>query len=258
MTNGRGGGVGLLIVIVVLGLTIGGLTGLLGAGGGILTVPALVYLVGIPVSSAVSTSLVLGAVGPLAALVPRLRGGVDWRMVLPVAGAGVVAAFGGTLVGALISDDALLLTFAVLMVASGVQMLRGRPRIEGVDRRPKLWALKGIAVGLLVGFLTGLLGIGGGFITVPALIFFLGMSMRLAIGTSLVIATINSLAGVVAHAGMSTPDWGLIIAFAIPAMVASFLTALLAKRVSNAFLQRAFAVMILIVAAVTVAQVLWA
>ena len=248
----------MLIVVIVLGVTIGALTGLLGAGGGILTVPALVYLVGIPISSAVSTSLILGAIGPLAALIPRLRGGVDWRMVLPVAGAGVAAAFGGTFVGGLLSDDALLLAFAALMVASGVQMLRGRPRSEGSDHRPRLWALRGIAVGVLVGFLTGLLGIGGGFITVPALIFLLGMSMRLAIGTSLVVATVNSLAGIVAHAGLSSPDWGLIIAFAVPALVASFLTALLAKRVSNSFLQRAFAVMILIVAAITVTQVLWA
>jgi len=245
-----------LIVIIALGLAIGALTGLLGAGGGILTVPALVYLVGLPVSPAISTSLAVGAIGPLAALIPRLRGGVDWKMVLPVAGGGVAAAFGGTLVGRLISEEMLLLLFALLMVASGVQMLRGRPQATGSDRRPKLWALRGIAVGLLVGFLTGLLGIGGGFITVPALVFLLGMSMRLAIGTSLVVAMINSLAGIAAHAGVSNLDWGLILAFVIPSMAASFVTALLAKRVSNAFLQKAFAIMVLTVAAITVAQIL--
>lgn len=246
----------MLAIVILLGLMIGGLTGLLGAGGGILAVPALVGIVGLPVATAVSTSLVLGAVAPTAALIPRLRGGIDGKMVLPVAGAGVVAAFGGTVVGGLISDDVLLIVFAVLMVASGIQMLRGRPRTEGDGARPRLWVVRAIGVGLLVGFLTGLLGIGGGFITVPALVFLLGMSMRLAIGTSLMVGMINSIAGIVAHAGVSNPDWAVALAFVIPSMIAAYLAALLAKRVSNAILQRSFAVLILVVAAATVVQVI--
>ncbi|PPF87529.1 permease [Pseudoclavibacter sp. RFBJ3] len=248
----------MLILILILGFIIGALTGFLGAGGGILTVPALVYLVGLPVSTAVSTSLVLGALGPIAALAPRVRDGVDWKMVLPVAGAGAVAALGGTLVGRLVPDDLLLLMFAVLMIASAVQMFRGKPKVDGIDERPKFWVVRALAVGLLVGFLTGLLGVGGGFITVPALVFLLGLPMRLAVGTSLVVAMINSIAGIAAHAGTSSPDWLVVLAFVVPAMVASFLAALLAKRVSNKVLQRSFAGLILGVAFMTLAQVLLA
>ncbi len=246
----------MVAMVILLGLIIGGLTGLLGAGGGILAVPALVSIVGLPVATAVSTSLVMGAVAPIAALIPRLRGGIDWKMVLPVAGGGVVAAFGGTWVGGLVSDDLLLIVFALLMVASGIQMLRGLPRTEGDGARPRLWGLRAIGVGLLVGFLTGLLGIGGGFITVPALIFLLGMSMRLAIGTSLMVGMMNSIAGIVAHAGVSNPDWAVALAFVVPSMIAAFLTALLAKRISNRVLQRSFAMLILVVAMATVVQVI--
>lgn len=241
--------------LIALGLAIGALTGLLGAGGGILAVPALVYLIGIPVETAVATSLAMGAVGPLAALAPRVRGGVDWTTVAAVSAAGIPAAFAGTAVGRLLQDDVLMLSFAVLMVASGVQMLRGRPRPGQPIGRPRFWVARALAVGLLVGFLTGLLGIGGGFITVPALIFALGMPIRRAIGTSLAIAVINSLAGLIAHAGAVSADWAVAVAFVVPSMVAAFLTAHLARRVSSAVLQRAFAILVLAVAALTVTQV---
>lgn len=241
--------------LIALGLAIGALTGLLGAGGGILAVPALVYLIGIPVEIAVATSLAMGAVGPLAALAPRVREGVDWTTVAAVAVAGIPAAFAGTAVSRLLQDDVLMLSFAVLMVASGVQMLRGRPRPDSTIRRPRFWVARAVAVGLLVGFLTGLLGIGGGFITVPALVFALGMPIRRAIGTSLAIAVINSLAGLIAHAGAVSADWAVAVAFVVPSMVAAFLTAHLARRVSSAVLQKAFAILVLGVAALTVTQV---
>ncbi|MGN8026696.1 sulfite exporter TauE/SafE family protein [Microbacterium sp. 22242] len=247
----------MFLSLIMLGLGIGALTGLLGAGGGILAVPALVYLVGIPVEAAVSTSLVMGAIGPVAALVPRLRGGVDGRVALVVLATGVPAAFAGTAIGRLLPDDATMLAFALLMVASGVQMLRGRGTAEDVDVRPSRWIVRALAVGLLVGFLTGLLGIGGGFITVPALVFALGMPMNRAIGTSLVIAVVNSLAGIAAHAGTSTVGWGVALTFVIPSMAAAFLTARLARRVSNRVLQRSFAILVLAVAALTVLQIVF-
>ena len=244
--------------LIVLGLAIGALTGLLGAGGGILAVPALVYLVAIPVETAVATSLAMGAVGPLAALAPRFKGGVNWKAVIAVAAAGIPAAFLGTGAGRLLPDDVLMLSFAVLMVVSGVQMLRRRPAADSSSARPRLWVPRALAVGLLVGFLTGLLGIGGGFITVPALVFVLGMPMNRAIGTSLAVAVVNSVAGIAAHAGAATIDWTVAFAFVVPSMVAAFITARLARRVSNRVLQRAFAILILAVAVLTAVQAILA
>lgn len=246
----------MLISVGLLGLVIGGLTGLLGAGGGILAVPALVYLVGIPLGTAISTSLVMGAVGPVAALLPRLRAGIQWQTVLAVSAAGIPAAFVGTLAGASLPENVVLLAFAVLMIAAGIQMLRSRPRGKDTVIRPKLWLVRGLAVGVLVGFLTGLLGIGGGFITVPALMLILGLPIGLAIGSSLVIAVINSLAGIIAHAGTTSPDWAVAVAFVVPAMAAALVSAQLSKRVSGQVLQRSFAILVLVVAAITIIRVI--
>lgn len=247
----------MVLGVVVLGLVIGGLTGLLGAGGGILAVPALVYLVGLPLDTAISTSLVMGAVGPVAALVPRLQAGVQWQTVLAVGAAGIPAAFAGTTVGALLPENVVLLAFAVLMIAAGVQMLRSRPRANEIGERPRFWILRGLAVGVLVGFLTGLLGIGGGFITVPALMLMLGLPVGLAIGSSLAIAVINSSAGIIAHAGTTNPDWAVAVTFVVPSMAAALVAAQLSKRLSGRVLQRSFAVLVLVVAVITVIRVIF-
>lgn len=246
----------MLISVGILGLVIGGLTGLLGAGGGILAVPALVYLVGIPLGTAISTSLVMGAVGPVAALLPRLRAGVQWETVLAVSAAGIPTAFLGTLAGASLPESVVLLAFAVLMIAAGTQMLRSRPRDKENGVRPRLWLVRGLAVGALVGFLTGLLGIGGGFITVPALMLILGLPIGLAIGSSLVIAIINSFAGILAHAGTTSPDWAVAVAFVVPSMAAALVSAQLSKRVSGPVLQKSFAGLVLVVAAITITRVI--
>jgi uncharacterized membrane protein YfcA len=246
----------MLIGVGLLGLFIGALTGLLGAGGGILAVPSLVYLVGIPLGTAIPTSLVMGAVGPVAALLPRLRAGVQWQTVLAVSAAGIPAAFVGTLAGASLPENVVLLAFAVLMFAAGIQMLRRRPRNKDIGVRPRLWLVRGLAVGVLVGFLTGLLGIGGGFITVPALMLMLGLPIGLAIGSSLVIAIINSLAGIIAHAGTTSPDWAVAVAFVVPSMAAALISAQLSKRVSGNVLQRSFAILVVVVAVITIIRVL--
>jgi len=246
----------MLIGVGLLGLFIGALTGLLGAGGGILAVPSLVYLVGIPLGTAIPTSLVMGAVGPVAALLPRLRAGVQWQTVLAVSAAGIPAAFVGTLAGASLPENVVLLAFAVLMIAAGIQMLKSRPRSKDISVRPRLWLVRGLAVGVLVGFLTGLLGIGGGFITVPALMLMLGLPIGLAIGSSLVIAIINSLAGIIAHAGTTSPDWAVAVAFVVPSMAAALVSAQLSKRVSGHVLQRSFAILVLVVAVMTIIRVI--
>lgn len=245
----------MVVAVAALGLFIGLLTGFAGAGGAIITVPALVYLIGVPLNTAISTSLVVGAVGPIAALIPRIqRRLVNWPIVGIVAATGIPAAFAGTAVGKLAPQNVLLLAFAALMIASGIQMLRPRPERPQAER-PKSWVIRALAIGVIVGFLTGLLGVGGGFITVPALVLALDIPISIAIGTSLSIALINTVAGLIAHAGASHPDWTVAIAFAIPTMIGSFITARLAHRISTKILQRSFAVLILLVAIFTIIQV---
>ncbi len=243
------------IGIALFGLLVGALTGFVGAGGGIIAVPALVYVVGIPLSTAISTSLVMGAITPIAALVPRIRSaGVDWSVMLVLAAAGIPASFLGTFTGRLLPNHVVLLTFAALMILAGVQMLRPRPASPAVTRRPTRWALRALLVGLVVGFLTGLLGVGGGFITVPALVLFVRLPIGRAIGTSLAVAMVNSVAAILAHLGTTRPDWGVAAAFGVAAAVASYFTARLAARVSGSVLQRSFAVLVLVVACLTAWQ----
>jgi uncharacterized membrane protein YfcA len=149
-----------------------------------------------------------------------------------------------------------LIVFSVVMVAAGIQMLRRRPgldpAIETATHAKRVLLTIGIGVG--VGFLTGLLGVGGGFVIVPALVFFLEIPMTAAIGTSLVITTVNSLSGLLAHSASSHIDWPVTLLFAGSAIVSALVAARLARRLSNTVLQRSFAVLVFVVAGYTLVR----
>lgn len=244
----------MLFAVAGFGALVGAVLGLVGAGGAIIAVPALVTVLGIPVAHAMTTSLVMAATSSIAAVLPRLRRDVHWPLAAVVAAVGVPSAFAGTAVNGLLPQPVLLIAFAVLMVAAAILLLR--PRIEQPDggARPRRWVLRGIAVGLVVGFLTGLLGVGGGFVIVPALLLLLRLSMPMAIGTSLVITIANSAAGVLAHASAGAVGWETTVAFAAPAFVASLVTARFATRLSADALRISFAVVVLLVAVLTLTQ----
>ncbi len=117
---------------IALGLVVGVLLGLLGGGGSILAVPALVYGVGLPLSAAIPTSLLVVAISAATALLPRLRHDrVQWRIAGVFGAAGAAAAFGGAAANQLLDPRLVLVGFAVLMAAAGVQMLRERPEVGG-------------------------------------------------------------------------------------------------------------------------------
>lgn len=257
-----------MIIVGVFGVVIGAAVGLLGAGGSILAVPALVYGVGQPLPAALFGSLAVVAVSAVGGLVPRLRAGViRWPVALVFAAAGVPTAFAGTALGTLLPEQWLLIAFAVLMAVVAVQMLRGNPEEEpggacrtdggGIDWRSCL--PRTLAAGAGVGALTGLFGVGGGFIIVPALTLLLGLTATEAIATSLVIVTITSLAGLAAHAAAAaTVDYGVIAVFAGAALAASLAAGRVANRLPAAALRRGFAVLILAAAAAVTAAALFA
>lgn len=244
----------MLIGVAAFGVLVGAVLGFVGAGGAIVAVPALVYVIGVPVAEAMSTSLVMAASSSIAAVVPRVRHGIEWRIAVIVGIVGIPAAFLGTAVNAVLPQRVVLLAFAVLMIAAGVQMLRPRPDASGDLPPGRRWIPRALAVGVGVGFLTGLLGVGGGFVIVPALVLLLNLPVTTAIGTSLVITVVNSIAGVVAHADSGSVDWPLTIAFAAPAFAASLVAARFATRIRGRALQRVFAVVVLAIAAVTIAR----
>ena len=239
-----------------LGLVIGVLLGLLGAGGSILAVPALVYGAGEPLGSAVPTSLLVVGVSAVTAVLPRIRAGqVQWRLALVVGGSGVPAAFAGTAVNHLLDPRVVLLGFAVVMVAAALGMLRGQPEAGGDCALPDggvNWRgclPKAVGTGTVVGFLTGLFGVGGGFLLVPALVLLLGVPTTVAVGTSLLVVTVNAAAGLAAHVGSAHIDYGVAAWFTAAAVVGSLLAARVATRLPAARLRIGFAWIVLAVAA---------
>jgi len=208
---------------------------------------------GMPLHEAIPTSLIMAAAASAAAVLPRLRGGVRWGTALIVAAAGTPAALLGSYINTLLDPDLVLNLFGGVMVLAGVQLLRPRP--VGSDQVPS-HTLSSVAVsivtGLLVGFLTGLLGVGGGFVIVPALILLVKLPAPLAVGTSLVVICANSIAGLAAHAGSTQLNWPVTIAFTGAAIVASFGTGLLGRRLPAKLIQRVFAGMVFLIATITV------
>jgi uncharacterized membrane protein YfcA len=243
-----------MIAALSLGLVVGIVLGVVGGGGSIVAVPALVYGVGMSPAEAIPTSLLVVGISSLAALVPRLREGINWPVVLIVGAAGIPAAWAGTALGRLLDPNILMLAFAVIMVIAGIRMLARTKETDGScsigpTRAFRTCAPKAVGVGLLVGFLTGLLGVGGGFLITPALTLFLGLRMKQAVGSSLAIIVINSTAGFGAHAAGFTIEWPTVLGFAVPAILGSLFAARLARRLQDKHIRVSFAMLIFVVAA---------
>lgn len=242
-----------MIPALILGLVVGIVLGLVGAGGSIIAVPALVYGVGLSTAEAIPTSLLVVGVSALAAVIPRLRGNVNWPVVGIVGAAGIPAAWAGTAAGRFLDPEVLMLGFAVIMVTAGIRMLGATSEKDGScttgNTAWRTCAPKAILVGLIVGFLTGLLGVGGGFLITPALTLLLGLRMKQAIGTSLAIIVINSTAGFGAHLSGFAIDWPIVVSFAIPAILGSLVAARFAGSLKDHHVRTAFAGLIFLVAA---------
>jgi uncharacterized protein len=227
--------------------------GLVGGGGSILAVPLMLYLVGVTnPHMAIGTSALSVAASAAAALVSHARAGnVKWRCALMFAAAGVVGAYGGSTFGKAFDGQKLLFLFALVMVAVGGAMLRGRRDIGNPDvvcRREN--APKVLGFGLGSGTFSGFFGIGGGFLIVPGLVASTGMPMLNAVGSSLVAVTAFGLTTALNYAVSGLIDWTLAGLFNGGGIVGSFAGAAAAKRLSGkaGLLKTVFAVLIFIVA----------
>ena len=238
-----------LLLSVVAGLALG----LLGGGGSILIVPILVYVAGLPASEAVATSLLVVGVTSLVALVPHARGGrVRWRTGVTFGLAAMLGAYGGGRLAALFPDWLLLVLFAVMMVVTAIAMIRGRRGTDGEPRRSHPAAA--LAQGIAVVLVTGLVGAGGGFLVVPALVLLGGMPMGSAVGTSLLVIAMNSAAGFAGHLHSVRPDWSLAAAVTACAVAGSLVGAWLAGRVDPARLRTGFGWFVLVLGVLVLGQ----
>lgn len=253
----------MLLAAAGLGLLIGLVMGALGGGGSILTVPVLVFVLGASAQEATTGSLVIVGITAVAASVGHARSrGTRWKTGLALGAAGVPASVLGTRLNRLVDENVLLLSFAALMLVAAVGMLLRTHSHDNDDDRDEIGSgqdspttasgakkvLRLVAAGLVVGFLTGFLGVGGGFVIVPVLVLALGMPMPVAVGTSLLVIALNSAVALVARAGSSTFVWELIVPFTAAAVVGSLLGKKVADRVAGSTLTRAFAVLLVVVA----------
>lgn len=231
----------LLSAFVFSGL-IGLSLGLIGGGGSIITLPVLVYLAGIDPPSAVGMSLaIVGATSLVGAGFHYLRGTVDLREGALFGGFGMGGAYFGSGLTHLVSGEALLLIFALLMMAVALVMVfrKGPPRMEDSGGPTDL--KKTAAAGLLVGLLTGFLGVGGGFLIVPALVLFGGVEIGAAIGTSLLVIAINSTAGLIGQLQHHPLDLKVTAIYGVIACTGTWMGARLGEGASPERLQKGFA-----------------
>lgn len=244
----------MLALAVVVGLLIGLVMGTLGGGGAVLSVPILVFGFGLDPHDATTASLVIVGIGAVAGVLSHQhQGTVRWREGLVVGALGAPAAVAGSWIAGSIDPNLLLAAFAALLVVVGVLMLRQSRKPESRAPGRRRGAVAVVLTALGIGLLTGFLGVGGGFAMVPALVLVLGFRMPVAVGTSLLVMTISSAAALLTRAatGMQGLDWWLVGCFAAAAVAGTLIGGRLTARISSVSLQRAFAVLLLVVAGYT-------
>ncbi|GGJ46639.1 sulfite exporter TauE/SafE family protein [Glutamicibacter ardleyensis] len=243
-----------LALTMLLSVLIGLSLGLLGGGGSILTVPILTYVAGMNPKEAIAASLfVVGATSAVSAVTHARKKRVKWRTGLLFGAAGMAGAFGGGLLGGHIPGTILMIAFALMMVATSLAMIRGRKN-HTVTHEGELPVLKVIFEGLVVGLVTGLVGAGGGFLVVPALALLGGLSMPVAVGTSLVVIAMKSFAGLGGYLTTVSLDWALVGAVTIAAIFGSFLGARLSGRIPEAALRKGFGYFVLLMGVFVLVQ----
>lgn len=250
----------MIVPAIVLGVLIGLTLGALGAGGSILAVPVLVHVVGLTVPTATATSLVaVGSTAVVAGWGHRRR--VDRALAAWFVAVGAIGAVGGAALGRRLSDDVVLLAFSGLILVAAHRMLTACPSCTRVGEergvaagdqasqpRGRAAEVAGmVAAGVVVGALTGLFGVGGGFVIVPVLTLVMGRNLPTAIATSLVVVAGNA-AVAVALRGAGAVDWGVAAAFTLPMIVGGLVGSRLADRLDPERSLRAFAATLVMVA----------
>ncbi|REJ73482.1 MAG: sulfite exporter TauE/SafE family protein [Acidobacteria bacterium] len=245
--------------------------GLLGSGGSILTVPVLVFLVGVGEKQAIAESLAIVGLIAAGGALPRVLGKqVAWRSVVLFGVPGMLGAYGGAAAAAYVQAAFQLVLFAAIMLVAAVMMARpaaSDPRLASTAQTdpstpetPRaIWKI--VLDGLLVGAVTGLVGVGGGFLIVPALVLLGGLSMHLAIGTSLVIIAMKSASGFLEYRSVLESlgigvEWPRILLFAAVGFAGSLLGGRVADRVPRQALRRLFALFLVVMGAFIVWQYL--
>lgn len=236
-----------VVIDMLLGFVIGLTLGFLGGGGSILTVPALVYIVGQSPQAAVTASLmIVGMNSAMGAFFHRTQGTQNWQVALIFGGAGMVAAYLSAGLSKLLPSTVLMILFALLMLVVGGLMIFSKPP-KNQEQSKHNWFVT-LTSGAGVGVLTGFLGVGGGFLIVPALVMLVGLPMRQAVGTSLIVIAMNSLAGFLGHLNGASIDMLVVTIFVVAGLFGSLSGTKLAKIIKPDYLRTSFALFVMLLA----------
>ena len=241
-----------MLLAIPLGLIIGLVVGTVGGGGAILALPALVYVLGEPVGAASTAALIVVALAAAVGAGSLARGGfVCWRIALTFSAPAVLGALAGAVANTLVSGPALILAFVpVMLLAAGATWYKAGTQGEQADDGcPQVDRGRLLIAGLLVGTLTGFFGVGGGFLIVPVLTVSMGVSLRRATATSLVVIFLTGVAALVSHlATGATPPLGLTALLAGATATGALCGSLIAARLPQQALGRGFAIVVTLVA----------
>ena len=247
------------IAAVLIGISLG----MIGSGGSILTVPVLVYLLHInPLLATTSSLFIVGTTSLAGGLRAYARGLVDFKAVTEFGIPSIFSIFVTrhyifpaipsqlfTIGGELVTKEMLLMVvFALLMLAASITMIRTREEdvITTTEKDRHHMAVPLLLFGILIGFITGLLGAGGGFVIIPTLVIFLKLPMRTAVGTSLLIIAVNSLFGFLFSLKQFEFDWKLLLIFTGLAIAGIYIGSRLAEKITPGTLKRGFGWFVLV------------
>ena len=237
---------------LLAGSFIGAVLGFIGAGGAMLSVPILMYLFDFEPKLATTAALAVVFLAALSGLVPKARmKQILYRDAFVISGIGLITNIGFALIAQHIPDSVITTGFAAVLLLAGYSMLRP-PRLEEHKRMP-LHIL--ILMSLLIGSMTGLFGIGGGFLAIPVLVLFFGTPQAIAAGTSLLIIALNSLISFVGHHALwADVQWHIPIFMAGAAVVIAQIASHYSGKSSPVVLRKAFAYLLFAVSLFTLAK----
>ena len=241
-----------IIGALIAGGAIGAVLGFVGAGGAMLSVPILMYGFGFDAKSATTAALAIVFLAALSGAIPKARKGqILYRDALVIVGLGLTTNFGFATIADDLSDSFISTGFALVLVLAGLSMLRN-PKFSEHTRMPVSVL---IVISLVIGSITGLFGIGGGFLAIPVLGLFFGTPQAIAAGTSLLIIALNSFISFLGHHALwDSVEWHIPIFIGGAAVVVAQVASHYSAKTTPDTLRKAFAYLLLAISVFTIAQ----
>jgi len=230
----------MLMLAALSGMLTGFALGIFGSGGGIIVVPALIYLLHLPPKEAIAMGLGIIAITASLTTLDHWRAkNIDWRAAATFGPIGMIGTYAGARLGAIAPAAFQLGLFAVVMYIAAYRMLRKSAVTVESDHKTHVVLLA--AAGIGVGLLAGVVGVGGGFLIVPALVLLANVPMKRAVGTSLAVVSLNSVSGFAGYMGTVAINYTLMGSFAAVTVLSSFAGARMVRRLHADTLKKSFA-----------------